>query len=700
MSANPVTKITGKFIAFTTVLYIFLFPLIVIPATPNFFDTNKLAFTVAIAAFNLIAWAVYMLGEKKVHITTSPFTLPLLFIGTAYVISSFFAANNPYDALIGRGIFIPAIIMIVFVAANVIKERRFIMFSTYALIISATVLSFISIFQSLGFGPSNILNAIFNSNIPDTLAFTPAGSPVALITFLLPILIMTLTYGVTRKEALEKVILFLLSAVMGSALILLVLYSFPGKDTAPIFLPHQHGYAIALETLKNPQTALLGYGPEQFANAYNRTRPAALNVSNYWNVRFTSSSNELFHAITTLGFIGLIAWGWIAIAGYKTARKAGSGSLNLIFMLSIGSIFLLFLFIPATLLHLFTFFTLILLWTIHLRLVRSSAVGVLDINLDSFRLVKPDADSGAVTRSVPIMAFLISIPTIILSITVLVFFARAYAAELTFKKSLDAAARNDGVATYNYQRQAIQRNPYSSRYHRAYSATNLALANSIAGKDNITDEDRNNVSQLIQQSIREAKAAVALDPYNSQNWENLTFVYRSLINIAQGADSWTVAALAQAIQNDPVNPRLRLELGGVYYALGRYDQAIRLYQQAAELKPDWANAYYNLAAAHKQKEENELAFDYLRQVLRLVQPDSADYTKAQAEIEELAKLLNVQNQEQIPQAQGELQTPTPIPTQNPETQIEIPGEAGPDNIEEEQVVEDAPAPTTAPQEEL
>jgi tetratricopeptide (TPR) repeat protein len=270
---------------------------------------------------------------------------------------------------------------------------------------------------------------------------------------------------------------------------------------------------------------------------------------------------------------------------------------------------------------------------------------------------------------------------IVSSGVVLYFSGRAYAAEVAFKQSLDAAAKNDGLATYNAQRQTLMLNPFSPRYHRAYAATNLALANSLASNKDLTEQDKQNIAQLIQQAIREAKIAVTLEPNNTANWENLTLVYRSLINAAEGADQWTIAALSQAILSDPVNPALRVDLGGIYYALGRYDQAIRLFQQAAELKPDYANAFYNLSHAYLMKKEIVLAYDNMRQTLSLTPADSADYAKAKGELEELAKQLPKTEAQTAPEtvapARTQLQVPSPAPS--PAAPVTLPADAGPEN---------------------
>jgi tetratricopeptide (TPR) repeat protein len=657
--------------------FIFTFPLFFLTTTSNFFETNKLALTIAVAIIALLGWAGTIILKKTFLLTVTPFTFPLLGVAAAVLISTFTAGNNPVTALVGRGSLIPALVIISIIFTTLLAGKKTVRLGLYTLIGSATVLSIISIFQSLGFGLSNLINNLLDSNIPSTLAFTPAGSPIAVLTFLAPILTITLIFAFTKKESLEKVVLFLLSAIMTSGAVLIMLYSFPGKDTAPVFLPLREGYTITLETLKDyRRAALVGVGPESFSIAYNKLRPPTLNLTQFWNIRFTNSSNELFEIITTTGVLGLLAWLSLAGATVKTAKTSGSSIEARVLKIATITAFFLFLLVPATYLHLFTLFTLITLWGIQLK-ADKEYVKHIDTGLGGISLVRPGQD-GNKESELAVLPYIAAAPLLILAAATGFYTYRAYAAEVAFKVALDSAAANLGVETYNAQQEAITQNPYLSRYRRAYSATNLALANAIAGNEDISDEERTQVATLIQQSIREAKAAVTLDPENAANWENLTFIYRSLINVAENADQWTIAALAQAIRTDPVNPRLRLELGGVFYSLGQYDQSIRFYQQAAELKPDWGNAFYNLSAAHKQKKEMVQAYDYLRQVIALVEPNTADYTKAQAELAELASQLKVDEQPQIAPATGELTLPEPAPTGNPESVLPLEDNSGPD----------------------
>jgi len=670
---HSITKYVSQVAQGISLATIALFPLFMLPLTSNFFEFNKLVLLIAATSLLLILWGVQSLANRSLKISLTPFSIPLLGYGLFHFISSFVATPaSPVDALMGRGSLFLALGLFVQLTVTMVDNRRFIRHAIYALIGSGTVLAIINIFQALGFGLSNLLNHLFGTSLANTVAFTPAGSPMALLSFLAPVILIALFMAFTKTDAAEKISLFVLSALMSAGFVIALIYSFPGKDTAPIFLPLQTGYAIAVETLKTPKTALLGMGTNSFGVAYNQFRPANLNLTDAWNIRFNASSSEVLQMLTTVGLIGFGLFIWLISIMIKTAKlDLHSAQAKSIIITAFGILLLLFL-IPSTYPMLFMFYLSLLLWGLQLKLSNHDVIKTLGGELKTTERIKP---LQLISFYAPIV-FLFAVAG-----ASLYFAGRAYAAEITFKQALDAAAANDGVKTYDLQRQAIMQNPYLPRYRRAYAATNLALANSLSTNKNLTDQDKQQIAQLVQQSIREAKIAVSMEPANVTNWESLALIYRSLINAAQGADQWTVAAMAQAIKVDAVNPSLRIDLGGVYYLLGKYDQAIRLFQQAAELKSDYANAYYNLSHAYQQKKDVVTAFDYMRQALSLTKSDSADYTKAKGELEELSKQLPVNEAskaatiKQTAPAKTELQAPAPA---SAPAAVNLPATAGPD----------------------
>lgn len=233
---------------------------------------------------------------------------------------------------------------------------------------------------------------------------------------------------------------------------------------------------------------------------------------------------------------------------------------------------------------------------------------------------------------------------------------RAYSAEYQFKKALDGLSENNGPKVYSSIVSAIQANPYNESYHMGFSQINLLIANNVATKQTLTDEDRQTITQTIQQAIEQAKIAVQLNPGKAANWENLAVIYRNIVNVAQGADAWTIAAYQKAIALDPTNPQLRLNLGGVYYSLKNMDEARLSFQQAINLKPDWANARYNLAWTYFQAKQYPQAVLEMQNVLALVPKDNPDYTQALADFEEFKKKL--------PPSKASQTTSTLQPTEN------------------------------------
>lgn len=670
-------------VSWTLTVFTFLLPIFFLPTTANFYEPNKYLLIVLTAAIVTVSWSIQTILNKNARITITQFTAPLTLLAIVYLASSLLSQPNKVEAFMGKGLLIPLLTVIFIGSTSILSSRKVVGKIIYAAIASATLLSFISIFQSLGGSVSTIFNNLMGTTIPNTLAFSPVGSPLALLTFIVPVFIISLLTAFTKNEGMEKISLFLLSAVILGSIVVNVVYVAPGQENAPVILPFSTGYAIAIETLKQPlKTALLGFGPEAFTNAYTLLRPVASNQTDLWNVRFATSSNELFTTITSVGALGLLAWIFIIRRLSNSFSETSATTELKITKLATMVVFLMQLIVPANIVLLGITYLLLIVWVIELKARSSRSLKDVSLGLMEVKSLRPGEENvleGEKLTQSRFVGIAISAPLLIGVIALSYFTQRAYAAEVLFRKSLISATQNDGTNTYEYQRQAIEKNPYVGGYHRTYAITNLQLASAIAAKTELSDQDRQTVAQLIQQAIREGKAAVSLDSQKTPNWETLAQVYRNLINVADGSQEWTIASYVQAISTDPVNPRLRLELGGIYFRLKQYDQAIRLFQQATELKPDWANAYYNLSAAYKEKGELQNAYTAMKNAVSFVDPNSVDAANAQKELADLEAKLNIkdgQSQNQ-PAPKGELSQPEPFPTPLSEP-IELPENAGPE----------------------
>jgi len=268
---------------------------------------------------------------------------------------------------------------------------------------------------------------------------------------------------------------------------------------------------------------------------------------------------------------------------------------------------------------------------------------------------------------------------------------RSYAAEISFKKSVDAIAKNNVKEVYDNMRQAIILNPNIEKFRSNFADVNLLIANNIASKATpteknpkppaLTEQERQTVSQAIQAAIEESKAPVALNGQKAENWVTLARIYRNILGVAQGADSWTVSSYQRAIVLDPQNPSYRIDLGGVLYGLKNYEEALKLFEQAVSIKPDLANAHYNLAWSSYQKQDYQRAAAEMQNVISLLDPkkQDADYKKAQQDLAEFKKMIpaaeNQATQEAV-QTPNELTIPTPAQEISPK--IELPNTASPE----------------------
>jgi tetratricopeptide (TPR) repeat protein len=230
----------------------------------------------------------------------------------------------------------------------------------------------------------------------------------------------------------------------------------------------------------------------------------------------------------------------------------------------------------------------------------------------------------------------------LLSILLLVssyFVGRAYAASALFFQAGQAGRDNDVVKLYEKQQMAVQTNPYLDIYRRQYAITNMVIASSLASKTDITEAEKTQVAELLQQAVREARSASLLDPLDVENAAVLAQIYQNMIGAADQADQFAVQAYLQAIQNDPTNPALRISLGGMMLNQKQFEQAAGIFRQTVDIKPDYPNTYYNLAFALKQIGSYEDARLSYQTLLKLVDPASEDYTKVTAELEEVEKMI-------------------------------------------------------------
>lgn len=679
-TSHPIDRVTQ-------ILLIVLFavlPLFFLPITQDFYDLNKWMLLTSIGLMIVLLWGIRAALTDRLTLSLHPATWAFAGLVAATGLSTAIASPNKIEALLhplGPVTFGTLFLISVLGGFTLHHTTKTLIYT--GLRIVGAVVSVIAGLQFFGLTKGLTTQFPF---LADTL-WTTTGNPTTTIAilFILFIIVADDLRKAIENQQMVKIVHHALFGALYIAGISFLIIKVSAVFTQS-FLPFQQAWAIMLEVFKNPKQAMFGIGPENFLSAFTLGKLPTINTSPIWNVRFVTSSSTFLHIATTGGIAGLIAS--LLFLQFLFPKKAGAqilqGKIPSGLHVGLFVSMISFLVVPPSL-TLFVFFAALLLLS-----PDSSTI----VDMEFPKAIGGIGKEVAVIAGVAFAAGVYGI-------------GRPYIAELKFYQSILAARKNDGTKTYNTQVEVLKFNPLASRFHLAYSQTNWALANAIANNApvataagqprQLSDTDRQTISSLIEQAIREAKLAVNLAPNNIIMWENLSNLYQNLTGIAQGADQWATAAYQKAIQLEPTNPVLRLRYGALLLTrIGDRDGATQQFLVASNLKPDFANAHYHLAVAYNDRKEYLKTALELRQALSLVPTTNPDYERVFGELTEVKKKLTPQEltffEGQKNQATPDNGLTNPKEEKTPQIQpkIELPAEASPPAVPE------APKETQAP----
>lgn len=605
---------------------VFIIPLFFVPVLADAFDLPRQTLLFVLALLSAGAYLLHVFTINRPTVFKSTFNAPLFLLAGVFTVSALLSVNK-FAALGTDPVLYAGLAITFLILTQVINRESLFLTVTQVFLFSASLLSAFSLLQVglnlVGIGNSVPLPAMLAPFLSP--AFSPTGSVLSQAIFLAIILPTSLGLWYQTKRQKQSVTFSLATTALIALGLLANLYTLFGSR--PVILPLESGWRIATGTIgQSLTTAFFGVGPGHFLDSFTVYKPIEFNNSIFWNLRFITSSNLYFYLLTTTGIAGLASFLWLSYevvqAGRKRFASGVAGLLEKGLIVSLFTALSAFAILPAPQVALFAFIVILGLFVASLRLAGNTKFITEDANM---------FDEASWPRPAVALAILA------LLLAGLYFLGRMVLADYHFGTSLRAAAANAGTQTYNEQIAALELNPWNESYRVSYSQTNLALANALASQPNLSDQQKQTILALIQQSIREGRNAVSLEPRRANDWENLSLIYRNLINFAQGADQFAIATQNQAINYDSANPRLRLDLGGIYFSLKDYQSAAQAFAQAVTLKSDYANAHYNLAQVLKLLKVNDQALQQLQLTASLVcaNSQSPDCQKVNAEITDL-----------------------------------------------------------------
>lgn len=619
-----ITKLLKNIEKYLLIIGVAFFAVFVLPKFSSSFIVPKEIFGAIIISLALILCSARAIIKGETKFQLGKFDLVVIIFTLVYIIGAIFMTPNKMETF-----FYPGIVTFVIISAlfyfliNQLskKDKNNILI---AIFFSGIFLSISTLFTQLGlYNQIPQLPAFMKSS-----TFNPLGGSLQSVIYLIAILPIGIIQVIKDKDYVRKIFFGVASAIIVLGATVLTIGLLPGKTGAIVLPTAQTSWEVAVETLKH--SPILGVGPEGYATAFNLYRSVTYNQTSLWNTRFSSANNFYFTFITELGFAGLASLIILIIAIYRKIKR--DLKKNIWEEISIVIILVSFALFPSA----------------------PSLIFLLMVLLAVFSESEEKTVGIAPTR---IPSIIVATPIILGIVALGIFGTKAVVAEVTYEKSLVALTNNDAKGTYTLMTTATNENPYVDRYHASLAQIDMALATSIASQKTVSDADKTTITQLIQQAISEGKSTVTLNPNRSQNWEVLGQIYKSIMSFATGSDQFAIQTYTEAINLDPTNPNLRIELGGVYYTLGEYDNAIDAFKLAILAKSDLANAYYNLAIAYRDKKDYENAITEMNIVLTLVDKNSSDYTLAQSALADLEKNKPATTTTTTNGDQGSLTTP-------------------------------------------
>jgi tetratricopeptide (TPR) repeat protein len=383
-----------------------------------------------------------------------------------------------------------------------------------------------------------------------------------------------------------------------------------------------------------PHNPALGLGPESFIYGYALYKPATINQTIFWNVRFTSGPSEILSLLPEIGILGLLTL--VALLGIfltKTIKNLISSRENSDHLaeIKIGifsawlTLLISWFLCPQNIVLLFVFWLLLSFLTV----INSEEKDVKIVNLKTSNKVATLVSFG----------FII----IMIAITGLLYLEGSkFVAEAKYQTGLKLIDKGELDAGIDKIIRATVTNPYEDRFYKGLAQFFILQINQNLKNQTLDPQNQANKVQVgISSAINSAVRSTTLDSKNVDNWIIRGFVYRSLIALVDGAGDWAIKSYEIASTLEPGNPFIYLEIGRTYVneadlLINRaqkdsqaksqmedyLSKAVDAYSKAIELKSNYAAANYEIALAYDRQGKTNEAISKMQNSLQLAPQDT------------------------------------------------------------------------------
>lgn len=687
-----------KWIGSVFAVAFFLLPILFLPLTSEFYETAKLALlglSVIVLAFLTISPSL----QNRALILPPTFLFPaVLLILIIMALGTFFSIDpinslyglfsSPHGSLLSYLIYFGTFVLLGSFLGSPLKITRILKFWTGGAVILAALatLQYFSLYlfpmeytQQRFWTPmgSPTLVAVYLASsiflaaylvkeadkqlkplwlgavIIEVLALTLLGNPVAWLAIFTGVIALVAVGGkAITQPAYQSVKLvgavLVIGAVLGSSGVRrAILPSNLNQPPTEIILDWGGSWSVTSQILASQP--ILGLGPETFGLIYPQVKSQIPMSFQNVNLNYPRAGVEVLQLVSGLGLAGIAAIGFLLAALIVTLKNKKEAFPQTPFLggAVVAGLTAWFL-APAGVGTTTALFA-------GLGLLATASTGGLRILLPWPDLVA-QINQKIKSRS-PLPAGLVVGAKVIGIGIFTVLLSKYFLAEFHYHRAIQAYRAGDGQLALEAAGQAIQLNPGRDEYSVGAATINLTLASSFSQQPEATQAGSpaaQAISNFANAAVNQARRATALGPRRAVNWQNLAEVYRNLLTYLPGAGPSAAAAYQQAIQLDPADASLSLNLGNLLLTLQQPQDAAAAFQNTIRIRPDLVAGHLGLARALRLGGDFENSIKAYEQLLTFNFDQNPDvYQMIKNEYDETKTAAETEKQKPVEETPGQ-----------------------------------------------
>jgi len=382
--------------------------------------------------------------------------------------------------------------------------------------------------------------------------------------------------------------------------------------------------SIVKSTLTNWRYLLLGSGPGTFEYNFLKFKPLGLNQTNFWSFRFSQGANSFLTFLADLGILGFLSLIILLILFFKSIFEEEDEKISLLISPSFFLVVCLFFF-PF-------FFSQGIFLSLFLGILTSSNKRK-EINLQFFSENLANLSRTSSKEKMKVFSlFLFFVLLTFLNLAAICFFLKGYLAALYYQKGLKKLRENDFAQANNFLSRAIVLDSSTDFYKRDLSQILLQDGlQDLTAKDSQKNKEKQNLGlRKVSLAISVAKNLADSHSFEPLNWENLGDIYQRIIPFSQGAENFARNSYQKAIEMDPKNPRLPLNIAVTLVNSADKDKALGIQENWRE-KLELAKKFVDKSLKLKSNYQDAL---FLSQQISLRLKEKSSIKKSEEQKEE------------------------------------------------------------------